>query len=1068
VSLVAHIWELMTGTDLDHCRTAYPRPRDIQQGIFAFYRSFAQLTAFFVEFDLRAIRNTALSDQARFHGLASPPYLQALGALTRRLEVEFHIPLRNGDDDGNYAAETALVLDTFQNFAAVPGGSLANLKQLAMAELALVSQFPKPVTDNIGNICLVVGNALRYGFRRTHLHVPSQQAAEVTRRIVARMYPLFTTMSAMLSNMIDKNINQLSSDGTQYLIEGLAEIYQACLSTGGVVPPEIITQHLESHPEIAAHHVPEAMAYHWKFTNFVKLIRSGQMQLRVMAVSTMCNDLLTLYRKSAEPPNEDAIPNLFRYIADILLKTGLVSYILGPTCHPEITLESSNIIGFLVVSKTYLSAHTDALWQTVTSTQDPRVSDALTRMAGRIANLYDEDALLYFLEKLNTVPVEAFGSSMRELCDQVLKHLPTRFPHSLFTHSAPFDLCTRLIRESSGFGPQSPVAYPDLQQFAIQKFDGMLNHGPDQDGRWKIYRSCLSDIAERSPSAVGSLWVLKMATRFYHARDLHELTSEHDLTRLLIEELAAAVPAARAAGFPAVISGAQNVPRRELLTSLILQEPASIVKDLGTKLWHLLVGFDAACNEDRDIAWQILTLAMKRSAGENPFAATCFTDYLPTLDPKFFCQGALDFVCEGVMPLVDDPGSIVLDDDDNPHHSGIEMLWRIAMTAPTGTIEQGAIHALVNDVYIESRSIQSFSHYRARKVHLALVGRCLRQLSAAASRLRAFSDGSASGDDDSMVLVATDQQVYEQELLFIRSMAVLRAFHLVHQSRPEFSAPDMRSLILDSPKDVEGESAELKYQSFDGDSQTTVMPLNIGKRNTAASLLASLRDATGFESYRIYYRGRPFVPQESDICKSLEDLQIHNGIILVRKELEIPASPSVHQGASPVEGEILSHFDQLWEYLSMEEKLAREVRFQEAMRWLFLNTVLTFGPTRLDLRFLGKAPGRREDPGGNRQSFCLSHRHLSPRPAVQVAVCCACSSGISQCLSPKAFFVSYRRRGRRDAQACQPEGPVSSPSHGAGRDGNLGSSSRRPMPKPGAPNRALHCIGGALCFSARR
>ncbi len=930
--LLAQFRETVAGTDLDHRRTAYPRPRDIHQGIFAFYRSFAQLTAFFVEFDLRAIRNPALSDQARFHGLASPPYLHALGQLTRRAEVEFHLPLRNGEEDWNYAAETALILDTFQNFAAAQGGSLANLRQLAMAEMTLVSQFPKPVTDNIGNICLVVGNALRYVFRRTHLHVPGQQAAEATRRIVTRMYPLFTTMSAMLSDMIDKNINQLSSEGTQHLIEGLAEIYQSCLSTSGVVPPEIITHHLESHPEIAAHHVPEAMAYHWKFTNFVKLIRSGQMQLRVMAVSTMCNDLLTLYRKGSEYPNDDAIPSLFRYIADILLKTGLVSYILGPTCHPEITIESSNIIGFLVVSKTYLSAHTDVWWQTITSTQDPRVSDALTRMICRIINLYEQEPLLYFLEKLNTVSVEAFGSSMRELCDQVLKHLSTRFPHSLYTQSAPFDLCTRLLRQSSGFGPQSPVAYPDLQQFAIQKFEALLSHGPDQDGRWKIYRSCLSDIAERSPSAVGSLWVLKMATRFYHARDLHELTSEHDLTRLLIEELAAAVPAARVAGFPAVISGTQNGPRRDLLTALILQEPASIVKDLGTKLWHLLVGSDSACNEDRDIAWQILILAMKRSAGENPFAATCFTDYLPTLDPKFFCQGALDFVCEGVMPLVDDPGSIVLDDDDNPHHSGIEMLWRIAMTAPAGTVEQRAIHALVNDVYIESRSIQSFSHYRARKVHLALVGRCLRQLSAAASRLKAFADGSASGDDDSMVLVATDQQVYEQELLFIRSMAVLRAFHLLHQSRPEFSAPDMRSLILDSPKDVEGESAELKYQSFDGDSQTTVMPLNIGKRNTAASLLASLRDATGFESYRIYYRGRPFVPQESDICKSLEDLQIHNGIILVRKELEAPASPSVHQGASPVEGEILSHFDQLWEYLSMDEKLAREVRCHMVMK----------------------------------------------------------------------------------------------------------------------------------------
>ncbi|KAK4106515.1 hypothetical protein N658DRAFT_21639 [Parathielavia hyrcaniae] len=904
-------------------KSVYPRAKDLRQDIFAFYRSFAQLTAFFVEFDLRAFRNPASSDQERLQSLASPPYLYALGALTRREEVTWHAShLRSGEDDWSYGAEIAAILDTFQNFPAAQGGSLANVRQLAVAELRFASQSPKLVTEHLANLCLVGGNVLKYGFRNAHF--PGQQVTELARRNISRMYTFFTSMSAMLADMVDKSLNQLSSESAGSLIEGLTETYQTCLATSGVVPPEILNQHLQARPPIAAHHVPEAMAYHWRFTHFVKLIKSSQMQLRVMAVSTMCSDLVALYRKHAETAGDESTAALLLYISDFLLSTGLVNYILGPTCHPEITLESSNVVGFLVVSNTYSRAHTDALWQTVTSTQDPRVSDALIRMIGRIANLFSQESLLYFCEKLNTVPVEVFGSSTREFCDQVLKQILGRFQECLLTNSAPFDLCVRLIRQSSCLGSQSPVAHPDLQQFAIQKLDTLLSHGPDQEGRWRIYCDCLGDIASRSPSTIGSLWVLKMATRFYNLRDLHELTSQHDLTRLLIEELAVAVPAAKAAGFPAVISGPQNGPRKDLLTALIFHEPGSIAKELGRILWDLLVGAEAACKEDRDAAWHILTMAMKRSQGENPFASTCFAEYLPSLDPRLFCQGALDFVREGVMPLVNDPSSIVLDDDDNPKHPGIEMLWRIALTAPTGTVEKGAIHALVRDVYIESRSIQSFSHYRARKVHLALVDRCLRQLSSAAQELKAFADGSSS-DTDSMSVSATDQQVHDQELLFIRSLAVLREFHHLHQAKPEFSAPDMRSLVLESPKDVEGDSAELKYQSFDGDTQTTVMPLNIGKRNTAASLLASLREATGFESYRIYYRGRPFVPQESDICKSLEDLQIHNGIILVKREPEAPASPRMPQGASPVEIEILSHFDQLWEYLSMDEKLAREI-----------------------------------------------------------------------------------------------------------------------------------------------
>jgi ubiquitin carboxyl-terminal hydrolase 34 len=907
-------------------RKAYPRSRDMRHEIFAFFRSFAQLTVFFVEMDLRVLRSQTLSDEARIQALASPSYIHALGALTRREEVSIHSsPLpRNGDDDWSYVAEMIAIVDTFQNFPAIQGGSLSHIQQLATLELRLASQFPRLITDHLGNICLVAGNIMKYTFRRAQ-YPPNQQVSEPTKGAVARMYPFFTTIADMLSDMVDKNLNQLSPEGAANLIEGLTEVYQTCVAADGVVPSDVIDQHLQGHPPVAAHLVPEAIAYHWKFTHFVKLIRSGQMQLRVMAVSTMCSDLVALYRKSADPLGEEATLALLHYVADFLLSTGLVNYILGPTCHPEITLESSNIIGFLVVSATYSRAHTDTLWQTVTSTQDPRVSDALIRMIGRITNLFTQESLMYFLEKLNTIPVEVFSSTMREFCDQVLKQILTRFPESLLTDSAPFDLFIRLIRQSSGLGPQSPVAYPDLQQFAIQKFDSVLNHGPDQEGRWKIYRDCLSDIAQRSPSTIGSLWVLKMATRFHHARDLHELASEHDLTKLLIEELAAAVSAAKAAGFSAAISGAQNAPRKELLTSLIYQESTTITGELGPKLWDLLVGSEAACQEDRDAAWQILTIAMKRSLGRNPFASICFAEYLLTLDPKLFCQGALDFVREGVIPLVNDPTSIVLDDEENPINIGIEMLWRISLTAPTGTVERRAIHALVSDVYIESRSIRSFQRYRARKVHLALVDRCLGQLSSAAARLKTFADGTTSGDDDSMVIIATDRQIQEQELSFVRSLAVLREFHRAHRAKSEFSAPDMRSLILESPKEMEGESAELKYQSFDGDKQTTVMPLVIGKLNTGADLLAKLREVAGFECFQIYYRGRPFVPQESDLCKSLEDLQIHNGILLVKREPEAPTSPRVPQGASPVEVEILNHFDELWEYLSIDEKLAREM-----------------------------------------------------------------------------------------------------------------------------------------------
>jgi ubiquitin carboxyl-terminal hydrolase 34 len=300
--------------------------------------------------------------------------------------------------------------------------------------------------------------------------------------------------------------------------------------------------------------------------------------------------------------------------------------------------------------------------------------------------------------------------------------------------------------------------------------------------------------------------------------------------------------------------------------------------------------------------------------------------HLPNLPPTFYCEGALDFVREALLLLVNDANGTVLDGEGSVGTALIELLWQMILTAPAQTIETKAIQTLVNDVFVDSRSIVSFPLHRARKVHFSLVNRCLDQLATAADKLNSFSEGTASGEDETMVIIPTDVQSEGQELKFVRSLTVLRTFLKTLQGKGRFAAPDLRSLMLQSPTIMEGESAELKFQSFDGLTQTDVRPLSIGRQNTAASLLASLREATGFDNYRIFYRGRALTPTEDEICKSLDDLKIHNGLILVKRESDVVSSPvKVKPGASPLEIEILGHFKELWEYLSMDEKLAREV-----------------------------------------------------------------------------------------------------------------------------------------------
>ncbi|KAM7201757.1 ubiquitin carboxyl-terminal hydrolase 34 [Naviculisporaceae sp. PSN 640] len=895
----------------------------IRPYLFHFYAAFARATALFVEVDLYSLRDWS-EQQSRAPDAFSPPYVRALAAVTGKDEIAYQVQYRHYQDDFDYPHAFSNVLYAFQTWPKIPGGALAYLRVIARTNARLAPRFPK-MADQLANLAWLASNVVEMCVRKA-TNTRDPEVVERARSGFARGISFFKTVAPEFEELVNKHVNLFTPETASILMACLTEIYSTSLRYEQPVKSEIIKEYRLKHPLLGYNLIPDAISSVWKTSVAGKLIMSSQMQLRVMAASGLCSDLVSIYRRSNDLADE-VNAAFMNCIASHLINSGLVAYIVSPKCHPEVSIECHNIIGFLVVSRNYTKEHTDNLWATVTSTQDPRISDALVKMLGRIINLFQPEELMYFCEKLQTVPVQSFGATMREFLDAIFRHLAPR--PGVHINPAPFDLCIRLVRQTSRLSSQSPSAGQDLALYATSKLKDVFElFGTPVETRRHIYMDCVDNMG-RGGSDLGSLWVLQILTLPPHnntRREMGILTEDYNLTPLLIEELEAAISEASSSVRPAVLSGQQNLPRRELLTHILTFQPSTIPKDLGHKFWYLLVGPGAASREDRDVAWEMLNSAMQKTQEVNPFGTLCFSEYLPSLPPDCFCLGTHIFVRDAVLPLVDDVAGNILDDEQCGSRSALEQLWRLVLQAPEGTIEDQAIDTLVQDVYLNSRAIKLFPHSRARKVHLSLVNRCLQQMSAAATRLEGFAGESKGPDDESMEIVATDQQVPEQNILFIRSLSVLKKFHSLYRNMSHFSAPDLRPIINNSPKDIEGESAELKYQSFDGDVQTDVMPLNIGRRNTAASLFASLREATGFDNYRAYYRGRPFVPQQGDICKSLEDLQIHNGIILVKRENDAPASPTkIRPGASRLEVEILSHFEELWEYLAMEEKLARQI-----------------------------------------------------------------------------------------------------------------------------------------------
>ncbi|KAK3340714.1 hypothetical protein B0H65DRAFT_268095 [Neurospora tetraspora] len=894
-------------------RHLYSSVKAIKREPFALYQQFARLTAFFVELDVHRLKECATVEEREQVQLVSLSYMHVLAALIN-LEGFY----QQQDDEGwSYALEASQIVDAFLNYDGSPAPTSFHVGRFTQLVSELLPKNPRFINELACVSFLSSTMTRKVSIRSENTTYLNHDPAA---SIISSGYLVYKALSPKLEAIITGDDQKhLLWEPTLRHLSSLTYIYHHCLAADGTIPMPLIQHQRQGSIPFSSRFLPEAVAYLWKFRMFCTLIMSGQMQLRIRSAVGMCSDLITFYKRYNNHPDDSSVAFL-QHIAQYLMESGLVSYILGPKCHPEITLESSNIVGFLAVTRTYTAEHTDLMFQTIQSTQDPRISSALINMINKIVQLFNPSDLLYFCTRLEAMPLDLFTSTMRDFCAQVLQQLTDRLER-IGNDPIPYSLCVRLVRDSSVFGSQSQIAYPEIHHFAIQKLSELLREGPTEEIRMQTYTECLRDISLRTPFALGSLWILCRMTRSSAGRELKMLAKQHDLVRILVEEFEGAIPTARAAGFPPVISGYANAPRRDLLSWVISDGSPEIPSDISQKLWNLLVGPEAACEEDRTAGWKLL-----QDNSKAKFASTSFTDFLPSLAPEFFTLGTIDFIRTSILPIIHAP-RLLVEDTESIGHFGIEQLWRIILSVPEGSIEKPAIDLLVGEVYMGNSSKGPVPLHVARQLHLALAERCLDQLISAAKKLRSLCIDVSSRESEMNDTMNLEQQVCEQERLCVRPLAVLKAFHREYKNNPKFSAPDLRALSLDPPKQIEGDSAELKYQSFDGESQTDVIPLSIGKLNTARSLFGSLREATGFGNYRMYYRGGILLPREELMCKSLEELRIHDGLILVKREADdYAASPSenIRSGASPVEVVILRHFEELYECLTME-KISEEI-----------------------------------------------------------------------------------------------------------------------------------------------
>ena len=894
------------------------------QSIEGFFLAYARLVARFVKMDLHTIEQLP-KDIGMEPDLISKFYIQTLSWIFN--DVPLWALLRETCG----FASTDVMTSSALCFAGAPSNGVQHLSNYVDFILEHMIRLPK-LTSLLWPPFQIVGRVLQ---SRAAQHVGKDDA----KNSVPNMYQhvprdalgFFKVVDEKLQMFVTKQVSALTIDLSKelvgYLSTFLRRICQIDRSLASSLFKKVVGSLANTDPE----DYPELIESAWRAKLLRRCITAGRMEIRVQGIETMQQDLVNVWTKYMRNNDVGRHHPLVQFLVKFILDNRLVEYIVGVESHPQIITRSANIVGFLVVTSNYTDYHSDAIWQAVTTSQDPRSVDAILGMLTNIFRMSPYSALIYLCKKLDELPFRAFDGRMMgyagTLLDQVRRRFQESHPDGLLD-SPPYNLCIRLIRDTAAAPDLASSGKNAIHNFAMGELSQLVHFGPNDEDRKKIYHECIKDIAEKSSHASGSIFAINALLAQDPSRDIETLASEFDLTRLVIDELAHTIGEAR---LQRPEGGTHNdvLPARlELLQRIVLHIPETITSDYGERLWNLLVGREALAEEGRNSAWTMLVGVTGACHTRNVFIDRCINDHLPQLDPALFTIDLLTFVQQAIAYQARLSPPRTADGHDVVHIPGVDKLWHIVLSAPSGTIENQATHKLV-EFYLDTPLIRKAPRSAVEATHVALVKRCVDQLTGAALKLRAFSDGIMSGEDEPMVIVASDEEVRTEELRLTRSLLFLREILRGMRVRPQYSPPPKKAPELaEQAKEVKGEAVKISYQAFNGGVNTGVQAFEAGDLETAEELTNRVEKLTGFSNFTAIAGGQK-LDLSSNKDKTLRDLKIgRSGLLMIRRVQDSnTAQPREQpQVLSAVEAEVLKHFDELYHLLGLEEKLAREVR----------------------------------------------------------------------------------------------------------------------------------------------
>ena len=743
----------------------------------------------------------------------------------------------------------------------------------------------------------------------------------------AQGFRYFLDAEKKLQFLIKKQISTLSMQNCEMLLKKLYEILVFVTPGNDAIITEMFDRAMPPAKD-CPHDVRADLAINvWRMDLFKKCIMEGRMEIRVCGVDGMQQNLVDIYTHYVGKRPTNPMHPLPNYLSDWLLANRMVEYFVGVESHPQLIARASNVVGFLSVTKRYTTSETDTIWSAITSGQDPSKIEAVLRMVILFFNISTYSSLLYFVTKLSQTPIGNFDAAMIDFGRAILRTLRDKWSFEGMKSAMsmiPIHLTIRLIRESATEESLPLLKRRELQKWVMAELKEMLKYNYSDEDFAGIYEKCLDDIerhtefASGSVSAIHSMFLTKQ-------EEVKQLATNTNLTGLLVKDIGHVVKSEVCPGAPSSVVMEALDCRLKLLENIIHHLPHDISHDLAKETWDVTVGESALNDMTRGNAWASVRRIQHSTNGRNSFIEYCINDFLPKLPPSYFVRESINFARE-----VDQYRSRFQDRDSTEvqGRTSSGLLWHISLATPQekSSVADTSIVTLI-DFYLDSEAARTRTRPANDAVHVQLVERCIDQLTTAGSKLRSYSDGTSSGEDEPMVVVASEQEIEAQKLIFGRSLKILHEFVTGIRARPMYSPePQVQPQLPRNFHDIKGTAVQLRYQAF-GPKPTEIRTIDVGTLETAGELGGRLKMLTGFDHLRTIING-----QELDLKnvenETIENLNLHaKGLLLIKKAASPGSVPDLARKSDLrlVEVEILSHFSELYQLLDLEEGLAKPV-----------------------------------------------------------------------------------------------------------------------------------------------